>query len=161
MSGSSTVKTNPVFSREPINWTLIQQLHAKPHPLIRHDWVQKAIAVADEHGVPYLGEVAQEEQASHHLLDMLGVPAEHHGGYANDLDARVWRAVVGAFALQERLSRIATWHSRETAPGGMVGDYCNECGRVWPCDTYRMANGDWTDKDDDDLADVLTDGDVS
>ena len=40
-----------------------------------------------------------------------------------------------------RLERIASWHSRETAPGGMVGDFCIECGYVWPCETRRMADG--------------------
>ena len=42
---------------------------------------------------------------------------------------------------RERLDRIATWHARETGPGGMVGDYCTECGEHWPCDTRRMADG--------------------
>ena len=46
-----------------------------------------------------------------------------------------------AFEAGDRLQRIAAWHSRETAGGGMVGDYCNECGHVWPCETRRMADG--------------------
>lgn len=45
----------------------------------------------------------------------------------------------------DRLGRIATWHSRETAGGGMVGDFCIECGTVWPCDTRRMADGSHED----------------
>lgn len=46
-----------------------------------------------------------------------------------------------------RLARIESWHSRETAPAGMVGDWCNECDRRWPCDTWRMANGTYQDDD--------------
>lgn len=46
---------------------------------------------------------------------------------------------------RERLDRIISWHSRETGPGGMVGDFCNECGHVWPCDTRRMAEGTYED----------------
>lgn len=41
--------------------------------------------------------------------------------------------------LQLRLNRIATWHCRESAGGGLVGNYCVECRDRWPCDTYRMA----------------------
>lgn len=47
----------------------------------------------------------------------------------------------------ERLSRISGWHARETAPGGMVGDYCIECGHRWPCDTRKMADGTYVDED--------------
>jgi hypothetical protein len=55
-------------------------------------------------------------------------------------------AVIGAHGdayaiaeLQLRLDRIATWHCRESAGGGLVGNYCVECRDRWPCDTYRMA----------------------
>jgi hypothetical protein len=44
-------------------------------------------------------------------------------------------------AAQERLDRIASWHSRETGPSGMVGDWCNECSHKHPCETRRMADG--------------------
>jgi len=50
---------------------------------------------------------------------------------------------------RERLDRIAGWHSRETGPAGTVGDYCTECGELWPCDTRRMAEGTYVDLDDD------------
>lgn len=40
-----------------------------------------------------------------------------------------------------RLDRIADWHSRETGSAGMVGDFCNECGARWPCETRRMSDG--------------------
>lgn len=45
----------------------------------------------------------------------------------------------------ERLDRIRAWHARETGPAGMVGDYCTECDRRWPCDTARMAEGTYED----------------
>lgn len=53
-----------------------------------------------------------------------------------------------AYESGDRLQRIATWHSRETGPSGMVGDYCTECGNHWPCDTNRMANGTYVDEDE-------------
>jgi hypothetical protein len=53
-----------------------------------------------------------------------------------------------AFVAGDQLQRIASWHSRETAEGGMVGDYCVECGQLWPCETRRMADGSHEDLDD-------------
>lgn len=53
-----------------------------------------------------------------------------------------------AFEAGDRLQRISAWHSRETAGGGMVGDYCNECGHPWPCDTNRIAEGTYVDPDE-------------
>lgn len=47
--------------------------------------------------------------------------------------------------LAERLDRVSSWHSRETAEGGLVGDFCVECGHRWPCDTKRMADGTYED----------------
>lgn len=47
----------------------------------------------------------------------------------------------------ERLDRITSWHARESGPGGMVGDYCRECGNRWPCDTRRMAEGTYVDEE--------------
>lgn len=49
---------------------------------------------------------------------------------------------------EERLARIADWHSRERGPAGMFGDYCTECGSRWPCDTREMADGTYQDLDD-------------
>lgn len=54
-----------------------------------------------------------------------------------------------AFEAGDRLQRIATWHSRESGPGGLVGTYCAECGETWPCGTRRMADGTYEDPDDD------------
>lgn len=48
---------------------------------------------------------------------------------------------------QNRLERIAVWHARETAGGGLTGDYCIECAEFWPCDSRRMADGAYEDKD--------------
>ena len=50
-----------------------------------------------------------------------------------------------AFEAGDRLQRIVAWHSRESAHGGLVGDYCMECGHRWPCDTRRMADGTYVD----------------
>lgn len=50
-----------------------------------------------------------------------------------------------AFRAGDRLQRIATWHARETGPGGLVGTDCTECGNIWPCGTYKMATGTYTD----------------
>lgn len=52
-----------------------------------------------------------------------------------------------AFAAGDQLQRIASWHSRETGPGGTVGDFCVECGTVWPCDTRRLADGTYENED--------------
>lgn len=51
-----------------------------------------------------------------------------------------------AFEAGDQLQRIAGWHARETAPGGMVGDFCVECGTRWPCDTRKMADGTYVEK---------------
>lgn len=48
----------------------------------------------------------------------------------------------------DRLDRIVSWHARQSGPGGMVGDYCTECGHVWPCDTRRMAEGSFVDEEE-------------
>lgn len=52
-----------------------------------------------------------------------------------------------AFDAGDRLQRIGAWHSRETGPGGMVGDCCTECGNPSPCDTRKMADGTYVDSD--------------
>jgi hypothetical protein len=36
----------------------------------------------------------------------------------------------------------------------MVGDYCVECGHVWPCDSRKMAEGTWTEADEIDGAEA-------
>jgi hypothetical protein len=54
-----------------------------------------------------------------------------------------------AYDAGDRLQRIAAWHSRETAEGGLAGDYCNECGYRWPCETWRMADGTHEDLEEE------------
>lgn len=96
----------------------------------------------------HVGEIHQEAYNAHLLLDLLRVPAPGDGSGQDDLDARV-SVLTQEFAnLSERLDRIEGWHSRETGPAGTVGDYCNECGHRWPCDTQRMAEGTYTDDAD-------------
>jgi hypothetical protein len=132
-----------------INYTLLGELAAKPHPLLN-------IADGDEYLLRVdgklddccgsIGEVMQEARTAHHLLDLAGIP--HGTGYARDLDARTWQLVVKTQDLGERLARIADWHARETGPAGTVGDFCVECGTRWPCDTRKMADGTYRDEED-------------
>lgn len=84
-------------------------------------------------------ELLDAAKAVHHLLDMAGVP-QGYGLDTRNIDARVLVAVIGMRKLRERLARISAWHSRETSPAGMVGDYCIECGNRWPCKTRRAAD---------------------
>jgi hypothetical protein len=120
-------------NRKRINWDLIQSLYTKPHPNQNH--------VHDPDGeLPMgVGEVLQEALAAQHLLDLIGIAP---GMYDDcDIDARTFLVVLEVNALRGRLDRITSWHSRESGPGGMVGDFCNECGVRWPCETRRMADG--------------------
>lgn len=124
-----------------INFDLLQRLAEKPHPLLNiAEDLEKQIR---ETPIAWTGEVFQEARTAHHLLDIVGIP--HGKGYAQDLDARTWQAINLIITLRGQLDRITSWHSRETADGGMVGDYCNECGEIWPCDTRRMADGSHED----------------
>ena len=133
-----------------INWTLIQQLAEKPHKhlnissdvtygLMRAD----GIFVTGNGGV---GEVMQEARTVQHLCDMAGIPEGRV--YDAHIDARVYQLLIARLRLAERLDRIGSWHSRETAEGGMVGDFCVDCGQRWPCDTRRMADGSYVDPDE-------------
>jgi hypothetical protein len=123
-----------------INWALIQELHSKSHPLLHI--ADDFEAQIRETPIAWTGEVFQQARAAHHLLDMAGIP--HGKVYESDLDARTWLLLNKVIGLCERLDRITSWHSRETA-GGMVGDFCNECGHHWPCDTAQMAEGTYVD----------------
>jgi hypothetical protein len=122
-----------------INWPITQELSVKPHPLIR------VAGLPDE-----LWAVTEQlacVRAAHHLLDLAGVPARYSLD-TGTIDCRVLIAVRGMSTLRERLDRISGWHARETGPAGTVGDYCTECGHMWPCATRRMADGE-TGEDDD------------
>ena len=123
--------------RERINWDLINSLATKPHPLLNiADDLEKQIR---ETPIAWTGEVFQEARSAHHLLDMVGIP--RGDGYSSNVDCRTYVAITEIIGLRERLDRIAGWHARETADGGMVGDFCTECGERWPCETRRMADG--------------------
>lgn len=134
-----------------INWTLINDLHTKPHPLVNIvDGAEYCIVIDGKHDHSYVGEVLQEASTVHHILDLAGVPRGH--GYSSNEAARTFLLLAETISLRERLDRIGAWHSRETGPAGMVGDYCNECGGTWPCDTNRMAEGIYVDDDEAALA---------
>lgn len=130
----------------PVNYALLNTLAKVPD----HPNYHKSRACHHDGGC-FCGEAVGEVANIHHLLDLMGVPRDDHGLNESASDERTLHALVGVGVLRERLSRLTIWHSRETGPAGMVGSYCNECGHVWPCDTYKMANGDWTDADDEAL----------
>jgi hypothetical protein len=123
------------------NFDLIEQLTDKPHPLL--NIADDLEAQIRETPIAWTGEVFTYARNAHHLLDIVGIP--HGKGHASDLDSRTWQAINLIVGLRQRLDRIAAWHSRETADGGMVGDLCNECGEKWPCETRRMADGSHED----------------
>jgi hypothetical protein len=113
-----------------INHALLTQLAGSPHPLLNP-------LVCDCHN--WCGEINQEAKVSHHLLDFAEIP--HGTGYAQNLDARTFQAVMKLNQALDRLDRIAGWHARMTGPTGTFDSYCTECGMRWPCDTRRMADG--------------------
>lgn len=129
--------------KEQVNWELLKELSARPHPLVNNDW-----KAPDVDGATYLTEMFCEMRAAHHLLDLAGVP-QGYGLDTRAIDARTLVAVMAMGNLRERLARISGWHARETGPAGTVGDYCTECGHRWPCDSRRMADGVYVDEDDD------------
>jgi hypothetical protein len=131
-----------------INWTLIQSLAAKPHKHLN-------IVEGEQYGVMVdgvfntgsggIGEVLEEARTVQHLCDLAGIPEGE--SYAAHIDARVFLLLAEVLKLRERLDRISRWHARETADGGLVGDYCMDCGGRWPCETRRMADGTYVDPD--------------
>lgn len=94
-------------------------------------------------------ELLMEAETSHRLLDVVA-----HDGLG-ELDERVAAVVLRLSHAEGFLASIANAHDRERAGGGMVGDFCIECERRWPCPTYQWANGDrdmndsWEGSDDD------------
>lgn len=126
-----------------INYGLLARLADKPHPLLHiADDFEKQIR---EIPVAWIGEVFQQARSAHHLLDLARIPRQAGGCYSSDLDARTFQAVLLIGSLQEQLQRIAAWHVRETGPAGMVGDFCVECETRWPCDTSRIATGEYVE----------------
>lgn len=73
--------------------------------------------------------------------DTIAAVATSDGGAARLTYGHLRELLASAFEAGDRLQRIAAWHSRETADGGLVGDFCVECRHRWPCDTNRMAKG--------------------
>jgi hypothetical protein len=126
-------------TEQDINWSLLDRLRRKDHA---H---QRQVELPDNVHVG-VGEVLGEALAAQHLLDLAGIPCDE--GYRGDLDARTFLALWTINDLKDRLSRISSWHSRKTADGGMVGDFCTECGHVWPCETRRMADGTYVDEEE-------------
>lgn len=126
-----------------VNWGILKTLSEKPHPLL------KPGGAAGDTSHLHFGEVEvlYEALVVHHLLDIGGVP-QGFGMDTRNIDARTLVAIIGMGNLRERLARISGWHSRETGPAGMVGDFCTECEHPWPCDTRRMADGTYADEDD-------------
>jgi hypothetical protein len=133
---------------DEINWTLIQQLAEKPHKHLNITAeVTYGMQMADgtfHSGNGGVGEVMQEARTVQHLCDMACIPEGRV--YDAHIDARVFQLLLARNRLAERLDRIVSWHSRETADGGMVGDFCVTCGEIWPCDTRRMAEGTYDDQ---------------
>lgn len=125
-----------------INWALTQELMAKPHPLL-----DDAITLPDD--LWGVGGVLTEAKVVHHLLDLAGVPQQYSVD-TGDIACRTLVAILGMGTLRERLGRISDWHARETGPAGTVGDYCIECGHLWPCATRQMADGLYADPEDGD-----------
>jgi hypothetical protein len=136
-----------VEQTDDINWTLLQHLAGKPHKHLnivegeQYGLLIDGVFNNANHGV---GEVMEEARAVQHLCDMAGVPEGE--GYHAHIDARVFRMLLALNDARGKLARIGAWHARETADGGMVGDYCVECGNVWPCDTRRLVDGTFEDE---------------
>jgi hypothetical protein len=131
-----------------INWDLLSLLAGQEHKHLNITAGQYGVMVDGvfqdcSNGV---GEVMQEARAVQHLCDIAGVP--EGTGHSAHIHARVLQLFNLRNQAADRLERIAAWHSRETGPGGMVGDYCRECGQLWPCDSRKMAEGTYVDDDD-------------
>lgn len=128
-----------------INWKLIERFKTEPHPNLN----------GPPDGPPdlptYVGEALMNQRITHHLLDLAGIP-RGTGAYDKSVEARVFLLVCRLLVKSEQLDRIASWHDRESGPGGTFGDFCVECGRAAPCDTRRMSDGTH-----EDLADFIPD----
>ncbi|WP_426513137.1 hypothetical protein ACPPVO_22425 [Dactylosporangium sp. McL0621] len=132
-----------------VNWKLIGVLAVKPHKHLNIvEGARYGLMTADgfDTGNNGVGEVMQEARTFQHLCDLAGIPEGWN--YSAHIDARVFLLLAEVLKHRARADRIVAWHSRETGPGGMVGDYCTECGHVWPCDTRRMAEGTYADEEE-------------
>lgn len=121
--------------------------------LTRHDeWLESGVrrkhytdATTCEHGEPlHVGwlELGQEAARAQAVLDTYGIPNGLPQG-KGDLDWRVTEAMFELTDTRMRLSSIALAHAREKlGETGLVGEFCTECGRKWPCPTYLWASGE-------------------
>jgi hypothetical protein len=117
-----------------INWTLLQELQVKPHPLIRDVPLPDNVHVG-------VAEILQQAKVAHHLIDMAGLDEpEEWWSYAANLDARVFRLVAAYLAAECIFGRLETIHRQETGDHGMVSGLCVECGADWPCETRRIMS---------------------
>ncbi len=133
-----------------VNWTLIQHLAEKPHKhlnIVEGATYGLLVDGTFDNACNGVGEVMTEARTVQHLCDLAGIPEGE--SYRAHIDARVFLLWSRLIAANERLGRIESWHFRETADGGMVGDFCVECGTKWPCDTRRMAEGTYVDPDEE------------
>lgn len=133
-----------VSDDDEINWKLIERLSTKPHKHLNIVEGAQYGAMIDgkfEDCCNGINELMQEARNVHHLLDLAGIPEGK--GYRADIDARTYLAIRRIQDAEERLERIADWHSRMSGPGGTFDDYCNECREPWPCATRAMAEGNY------------------
>lgn len=148
-TGAAMSEGEPV-KRGEVNWKLLQGFAVRPHKHLNivddgeYGVMVDGVFDAGCHGI---GEVMQEARTVQHLCDLAGIP-EGRGDSAH-VDARVYLVIQRLLERGERLERIASWHSRESGGGGTVGSFCVDCGHVWPCDTRKMADGTWTEGDDE------------
>ena len=148
MTGGSAPADGSEFPPcEQVNWNLLKEVGTRPHSLVNNEWQlpPEVTGIARSN----LTEMFFRQRNVHHLLDLAGVPQ----GYSLDtrgIDARALLAVMAMGNLRERLSRISSWHSRETGPAGTVGDFCTECGCRWPCGTRLMADGTYAEDEAED-----------
>jgi hypothetical protein len=124
------------MSDAPINWTLLQELKAKPHPLLNDVPLPDNVHVG-------VGEVMDEAKVAHHLLDIAQIPHSRDDSvYSSDLDARTFQLVAAWSDQNNLLGDIAGLHQQGTGPHGTVSGCCAECERPWPCDTKRIIDGE-------------------
>lgn len=119
-----------------INFELLTRLAERDHPL--------ANIKAEHQDLPQgVGEALQNARVAHHLLDLGGIPRGREGsGLSSDLDARTYLAVAELSDIRLRLGRIADQHVREAdPPTGAFSEICRECAQLWPCYSWRLAEG--------------------
>ena len=82
MPFNTGVSDSPFPGRGEVDWSVLEDLAFKPHPLVNNGWT------APDPDTHYAGEMFAEIRNAHHLLDRAGVPH----GYSmdtRDIDCRV------------------------------------------------------------------------